>query len=200
MYTVIIICGLLAALITAGVLLHRRRLRRINEMVAAVGGKVVRIGFTGPPLRDLVDYVGPQGELRRAFLSRRAAGLSDDQPFQCVLREDYENSRSDLLRTITLAAKQSLLPGRDEYLALALELAAGSIESATVEETPSVPKPRWRFALVLQCFEAADIVAERSSEHILDLVVNGTPVDLHWSVQGVAPHRLLVVRRVPSRV
>jgi|SRR5690349_4662449 len=202
MYIVLIICGLYVVLIATAVLLRRRRRRRLTAMVEARGGKVVKIGFSPTPhaLRDFVDYVGPQGELRRAFRWQRASDLSDDQPFQHVLREKYENSRSDsLLRAVELAAAQSRLPGFDEYQALARELAAGSIESVTVEESPSDSAPKWRFAPVVQCLEAANIASDRRSEQVLDLVVGGKNVELHWSVQGIAPHRVLVVARVPRR-
>lgn len=197
MYGIIFICAVVATLAVVGQLLERRRRRRIVEMIAASGGKFVKTKFTSiPSFRHVVDYIGPDGELRRASLLRGANSLSEDQPFQLVLKEQYQKSKFDQLAALKLTAQYSQLPGFDEYKALLRELAAGSKESVTIEETPSSAQAKWGFAPVLQCIETMSITSDANSEHLLDLVVDGKNLNVLWSIKGESPHRLLKVTAV----
>jgi hypothetical protein len=198
-------CAILAAAVVVGQAMERRRRRQIREKIVGEGGQVVVIKFTTiPSFGNVVHYIGRQGELREAVWPRGAADRIRDRPFQVLLRERYERSRlrhisdsePDLLPSLMLAAEYSRLPGFDAYKALMRDLAGGLAEVASIEESPADEKGRWRFAPMLQCLEAASISSKESASQILELVVDGRRIDVNWTVEGVAPHRLLVIKTV----
>jgi hypothetical protein len=199
-YVIIFLCTVIAALVAIGQLLQRRRCRQIDDIIAALGGQVVSIRYTAMPcIRNIVEYIGPQGELRQAWLARGETQLRDDRPFQVALRDQYRNSTVDLLAALRLAAQYHRLPGFEEYKSLLRDLAAGTLESATIQEAPGDGQPRWRFAPMLQCIEAMSIGSKTLSDQTLRLKVDGGNVDVHWSIQGTIPNRSLLVRAIGPR-
>lgn len=197
MYVVLIMIAVVATFFGVGTLVHRRRHRRIREMIAAMGGEVVAMVFTPfPSAGTRVDYIGPQGELRRAVVLNGRTEFCEDRPFELVLSEKYKRDPSEMLSAVMLAASYSKLPGYEDYKALILELAAGPAESVTIDEAASDASAERRFAPMVQCFEAVSIGSKSAAKHLLNLVVDGKNLDVEWSVQGLAPNRSFVVKAV----
>lgn len=154
LYVILIMVAVVATLFGVGTLVHRRRHRRIREMIAAMGGEVVAIGYSPfPSAGTLVDYIGPQGELRRAVMLNGQTELREDRPFELVMREKYERDSSEMLSALMLAASYSKLPGYQDYKALILEVTAEPKESVTINEAASDASAERRFAPMVQCFE-----------------------------------------------
>lgn len=193
MHGLLICVGIVAMTGAAGVLKLRRRRRRIEQTIAARGGRVVFVkwGSRGGSLREVVRYLGPQGELREALVAANAATLTQDRPFQDVLREKYERYESDMLAKLMLASECARLPGAEVFKAIVRELAADPNESMSVQESPADAAKQPNFAPLLQRVEAASITSK--SDNILELVADGKTLDVRWSLQGEAPHRTLTL-------
>ena len=190
---------LIVALVGTVELATRRRHRRIAAGFAARGIKVVAVRFTTiPSMRDVVEYISPEGELRQASILRGAADLFKDVPFQVVLKERYEQEKSELIRVVKLAAAYSRLPGFDDYKSLVRELAACA-GTVTIEESASSKAGGRRFAPMLQCLETMSI-GSKNTDRLLELTVDGTRIDVGWSVRDEPPKRQLVVTAARPRV
>jgi hypothetical protein len=194
LYFIVTICTVIATLIAVGRVIERRRRRQINRIVAGIGGRVVAIRGYSTPTTRIVDYIRPQGELRRASLRSGETRLSDDRQFQLVLRDQYQDSRSEALASLRLAAQYSKLPGFQEYQSLVRRLAAGSLPSATIHELPGDGQEEWKFAPILQCIEAVSIGSIALPTQTLELRVDGNKFKMRWSVEGTVPRRSLVVK------
>lgn len=183
---------IIASLIAMGVILERRRCRRITEIIEARGGRVLAIKRTLPSSqRRIIRYIGPQGELRQALVdSKGMSDLTDDQPYQDVLRQPFERKKpKTLLDDLQLAAECSKLPGHAAYEAAIKKLAIDSAPSIQISEFPLNQK----FAPMLQYLEAAALHVASGDPHLLELSANGSNINIRWSVTGSPPHRMLTI-------
>jgi hypothetical protein len=192
-----------SCLVIVGQLIQRRRHRRMAAEIVSYGGKVVAFKSVvkDQTFRNVIDYIGPDGELRRAELLYGAKRLSNNRPYQQVLKEQFETSRGNqMLRGLRLAAACFDLPGNAEYISMIRELATGSVGSVIVEESPANHDAGRRFAPILQCLEAAGIADEPNAGQDLALVVDGKiNVVVRWSATGETPRRRLIVTVVEDQ-
>jgi hypothetical protein len=196
-YVLICIIVAPALLLVGGLLVELRRRRLISKTIVEAGGRVVAFRMTAFPVdRTIVEYISSQGELRQASMIRGQTQLQNDRTFECALRDQYQNTKSDLMAAVQLASQFSRLPGLDAWNLLARELASGTLKSATIEESAGDGQARWRFAPTLQCLEAMSIGSKAPSSKVLELTVDGRQLDVQWSVEGAAPHRSLTVTTV----
>jgi hypothetical protein len=77
----------------------------------------------------------------------------------------------------------------------------GSIESVTIEESPTdAEAQRRRFAPTLQFIEALNIPSKSDDGEVLKLVVDEKSLAVRWSVQGEPPTRVLTIGAVRDAV
>jgi hypothetical protein len=194
----LVICFILGviALITVGILVRRRRYRRIAELVVARGGTVVRTHtVVAPSIKDVVEYVSANGELRQAAFERGQSELTDDEPYQHVLKRNHANADNNVLASLKLVVECDRLPGIKQYKSIVQDLARGERESICIEETNSSAAAEIRFAPVLQCIEALNVGDDSGDPQLLDLMIDGQRTRIRWQIAGTSPRRVLTLTR-----
>ncbi len=196
--TVCVIFVALAAFVTFVIAVERRRHQRLTAILEARGLKVVKYAYHRDAKRRVVDYISPEGDLRQATVHLKTGELRNERPFVEVLKEQFQDPKtSPDMRHMILALGQSKLPGQNEYHSIAKSLlsnAAAGPAAARIEESSTNATEQRRFVQLLQCFEAGRISSTNEASDVIELYVGHKRLDLQWTVEGVAPNRVLVVR------
>jgi len=209
---IIIVCIVAAELIVLVILtaywVERRLERRITGLIQPQGGKLVAVSIHlkqhGRRVRSMrsARYIAITGEMRAATYELKPwlkLALIDDQPYQVVLRENYNESRREMLDKLVLIGEQQKLPGREAFHQIVLELARDPDKAVLLNESDLTTSSRWRFAPILQFLECSDILDDDAVPRMVEMVMNGKPVNVHWNVDGEAPNRTLTLWCEPPK-
>jgi hypothetical protein len=112
--------------------------------------------------------------------------VETDRGMEDVLREEYTKSGGSEMDQLHLYVKTMALPAHSQFnqLVMTLKSASRPIEVAEHASTRE-------FCPLVQYLRALSITAKSSNE--IELVADGEPIDVAWSVEGVTPNRLLVL-------
>jgi len=193
----------LALMILAAI--KTRRLEGLckHEMVARdgsvrdLGSYIDQSGQNSGSLRR-VDYVSKEGDLRRAIfqLQWNAVALLEDKPWHHYMKRPPKFLPDGKIESAHLkfAADCTALPGAKGFAKAVKNLQTHPNEPFIMREE------NWNtgcvvgtetFAGILQAVEAQAFGADESQPDLLDLSLEGKPIQVRWRVEGAAPKRIL---------